>query len=291
MGILGCTLISDADIDGKFAADTAGDTASDAASETGGADTAGDTATETGGDDTALGANVDDDGDSYTEADGDCDDSNAAISPVELDVPDDGIDQNCSGVDFGLAACIESKADAYVAAYTFLPGYQSGTQGSDCFYDLSYYFSEFAYRVSSATTTTEADAGTYTFSVDFTADLNDAAAPYNLTFEQLCSERECEGYVTGIVSNVTGTIDTNFVTDGGETSVEAAISDARFEQSFDDAKRNITCTNHADAENVLGFFGLSEYDVTISAASEAGEALAVMLAAQLDVAIEADCRD
>ena len=39
----------------------------------------------------------DDDGDGYSENDGDCDDANPALAPDQVDVPCDGIDQDCSG--------------------------------------------------------------------------------------------------------------------------------------------------------------------------------------------------
>ncbi len=42
---------------------------------------------------------VDDDGDGYSENEGDCDDSTAALSPLATDVTGDDIDQNCDGVD------------------------------------------------------------------------------------------------------------------------------------------------------------------------------------------------
>ena len=39
----------------------------------------------------------DDDGDGYTERGGDCDDADASVSPAELEVEDDGIDNDCDG--------------------------------------------------------------------------------------------------------------------------------------------------------------------------------------------------
>ena len=39
------------------------------------------------------------DGDGFTGNQGDCNDTNAAINPAAFDVPGDGIDQNCNGVD------------------------------------------------------------------------------------------------------------------------------------------------------------------------------------------------
>jgi len=41
--------------------------------------------------------NYDDDGDGYTETGGDCDDSDASANPGEIEIDDDGIDNDCSG--------------------------------------------------------------------------------------------------------------------------------------------------------------------------------------------------
>jgi MYXO-CTERM domain-containing protein len=41
----------------------------------------------------------DDDGDGFTENDGDCDDGDDGINPDETDIPDNGIDEDCSGSD------------------------------------------------------------------------------------------------------------------------------------------------------------------------------------------------
>jgi len=42
---------------------------------------------------------VDDDGDGYTENQGDCDDTVTAINPDAEEVCEDGVDQNCDGID------------------------------------------------------------------------------------------------------------------------------------------------------------------------------------------------
>ena len=44
-------------------------------------------------------ADIDDDGDGLTEAEGDCDDTQPAINPMATDLVGDGIDQNCDDVD------------------------------------------------------------------------------------------------------------------------------------------------------------------------------------------------
>jgi hypothetical protein len=41
--------------------------------------------------------NYDDDGDGYTETGGDCDDTDASVSPGEVEIDDDGLDNDCSG--------------------------------------------------------------------------------------------------------------------------------------------------------------------------------------------------
>jgi hypothetical protein len=42
---------------------------------------------------------TDDDGDGFTEREGDCDDTNPAIHPGAVDIPDNDIDEDCDGVD------------------------------------------------------------------------------------------------------------------------------------------------------------------------------------------------
>jgi hypothetical protein len=56
-------------------------------------------------------ADRDDDHDGFTGAQGDCNDTNAAINPLAIDLPGDGIDQNCNGRD-----SIGGDATAPVAA-------------------------------------------------------------------------------------------------------------------------------------------------------------------------------
>jgi hypothetical protein len=46
-----------------------------------------------------TGMYVDNDGDGYSEAEGDCDDTNADIYPGAPETPGDGVDSNCDGND------------------------------------------------------------------------------------------------------------------------------------------------------------------------------------------------
>jgi large repetitive protein len=49
--------------------------------------------------DAAVDEGFDVDGDGWTSCGGDCDDADSAIFPLALDLPDDGVDQDCNGID------------------------------------------------------------------------------------------------------------------------------------------------------------------------------------------------
>ncbi len=93
--LMGCSFISSAEIEAKFASDSAavnGDTAGDSGS--GDADTDSDTDSDTDAD-TDTDADPDADGDGYP-ASSDCDDTNAAVNPGMTEVPYNGIDDDCN---------------------------------------------------------------------------------------------------------------------------------------------------------------------------------------------------
>ena len=60
---------------------------------------------------------LDNDGDGWTDVDGDCDDSDASIYPGAAEVPDDGIDQDCDGVD-AVLGCMDASAINFDASAT-----------------------------------------------------------------------------------------------------------------------------------------------------------------------------
>lgn len=54
------------------------------------------------------------DGDGYTSANGDCNDYNPDVNPGAYDIPDDGIDQDCNGIDAtGGSSGTDSDGDGY----------------------------------------------------------------------------------------------------------------------------------------------------------------------------------
>ncbi|MBM73803.1 MAG: hypothetical protein CMK59_00265 [Proteobacteria bacterium] len=64
---------------------------------------------------------VDDDGDGFSEADGDCDDSNSEVYPGAQIIYDDGVDQDCSGEDeeCQYEMCYEECLEPYDSENTF----------------------------------------------------------------------------------------------------------------------------------------------------------------------------
>ena len=64
------------------------------------------------GDDRAS-PTIDADGDGYSVADGDCADSNPAIHPGAVDIPNDGIDQDCDGKDAVDVSLLDRDGDGY----------------------------------------------------------------------------------------------------------------------------------------------------------------------------------
>jgi hypothetical protein len=55
---------------------------------------------------------IDDDNDGWTQAAGDCNDADASIHPGATEVPDDGVDQDCSGTD-SVTCIVDDDGDGY----------------------------------------------------------------------------------------------------------------------------------------------------------------------------------
>ncbi|MDA0946139.1 MAG: aryl-sulfate sulfotransferase [Bacteroidetes bacterium] len=64
---------------------------------------------------------IDEDGDGITDWGGDCDDGNASIYPGAPEIPDDGIDQDCDGMDL-IAGCMDVLAQNFNFMATFPDG-------------------------------------------------------------------------------------------------------------------------------------------------------------------------
>ena len=59
---------------------------------------------------------MDFDGDSFTPAEGDCNDGNAAINPSAVDVPNNSIDEDCSGADAVDLSILDGDGDSFTPA-------------------------------------------------------------------------------------------------------------------------------------------------------------------------------
>ncbi len=62
---------------------------------------------------------IDDDGDGFSEVQGDCDDTNSAIHPGAIDVPENGLDEDCMGGD---AELLPTSIEVRPSASTLLTG-------------------------------------------------------------------------------------------------------------------------------------------------------------------------
>ena len=80
---------------------------------------------------------TDNDGDGWTNVGGDCNDANSNIYPNAPEIPEDGIDQNCDGVD-DILGCLDELASNFVSAanvednsctYTLVAGVDLSNQG------------------------------------------------------------------------------------------------------------------------------------------------------------------
>ena len=72
-----------------------------------------DSGADSGGETGQDSSDVDDDGDGFTENEGDCDDSDDSVHPGATDIPDNGVDEDCSGADEITAGAVDSDGDGF----------------------------------------------------------------------------------------------------------------------------------------------------------------------------------
>lgn len=98
---------------------------------------------------------------------------------------------------------------------------------------------------------------------DMLVNVNDATDPFILAYEILCSSSDCGGYVTAFPVHIHTTMALDVVTaSDGSTSLDATVGalDVTYELTNDNIV--LDCWIQ-DIEDVLGYFGLSLYDLLI----------------------------
>ena len=87
---------------------------------------------------------IDDDEDGYTENEGDCNDTDSSINPWAYDIPDDGIDQDCSGTDASSGSGGDPEPTPGPGAFE---DFNIETEGlSDSSKDLNHSFLDYSFK-------------------------------------------------------------------------------------------------------------------------------------------------
>ncbi len=93
--------------------------------------------------------------------------------------------------------------------------------------------------------------------------VNDAASPFNLSYELLCSTDDCPGYVTEFPVDIHTTMALDVITAGdGSTSLDATVGAVEVSYGLSGDNIILDCWVQ-DVEDVLGYLGLSLYDLII----------------------------
>lgn len=128
--------------------------------------------------------------------------------------------------------------------------------------------------------------GVLDISADLLVNVNDASDPFNLGYEIFCSDGDCGGYVTGFPVHFSTTMALAIVTAGdGSTSLDATVGTpvVTYELSGDNIV--LDCFLQ-DLEDVLGYFGLSIYDLIIDQVAGQLDSAVADLGPTLETTIE-----
>jgi len=184
---------------------------------------------------------------SYVTNDDDCDDASAGISPVDVEIADDGIDQDCSGADLVSSATdadsdgSDSTADCNDGDATIYPG---ATETCDDGIDQDCDGSDTV-----CSTGTDADADGVDSSVD--CDDTDAtvypgATELADTLDNDCDSREDEGLVDVQLTSYTTSVNV-----GDVIPVEYTITNT---SGFENFRMDVLINNTASASTTWPYF-------------------------------------
>ncbi len=128
--------------------------------------------------------------------------------------------------------------------------------------------------------------GVLDVNADLLVNVNDATDPFDLSYEILCGDGDCGGYVTPFPVHIHTTMALAIVTaSDGSTSLDATVGalDVTYELTNDNIV--LDCWVQ-DLEDVLGYFGLSIYDLLISQVDSALQGAVGDLGPTLESTIE-----
>ncbi len=227
---------------------------------------------------------------SETATGDDCEDADPTRHGGAADVPDDGIDQNCSGADFDLLSCIDTTTEATFLAYSFAPARLTGSIGGSCWAGASYEISQMENRFYEAEASVTAYADEYRLEVELEGQLNSSDDPFRVEVELLCESDTCDGYVSPLSASFSlrlVLLGTGVV--GNETVVELSSTDVVASVEAGSSATHTDCAG--GLTDVLDFFGSSPTDLLATAIDDCEEELQVGFATTLVDALEANCRE
>lgn len=106
--------------------------------------------------------------------------------------------------------------------------------------------------------------GVLDIDAELLVNVNDATDPFNLAYEILCGDGDCNGYVTAFPVHLHTTMALAVVTaSDGSTSLDATVGSLEVTYELTNDNIVLDCWVQ-DLEDVLGYFGLSIYDLLIS---------------------------
>lgn len=146
----------------------------------------------------------------------------------------------------------------------------AGIEVPDTSDEGGYWCFNYAYGLSGASVDVEVVNATITPGngvLDITANLlvslNDPSDPFQLMYELACLDDTCNGYVDAFPVTVTTSMALEVIEAGGVRSLDATIGDINVSYSLENDDIHLDDCSVGDIEEVLGYLGLSLYDLIL----------------------------